>query len=106
VWVHAWIVSDDCMPWQWGSLRNGVGIAVKAWPPKVGKTVWILDKQQYAEGTLSQLRNGKARALPEHRGGSRGKDPAVRVQSGSPCAVQHPRKIHDGAINGRPQWRT
>ena len=69
-----------------GSLRIGVDIAVKAWPPKVGKTVWILDKQQYAEGTLSQLRNCKARALPEHRGGSRGKDPgpAVRVQSGSP----------------------
>ena len=28
-------------------------------------------------------------------------DSHVRVQSGSPCAVQHPRKIHDGAINGR-----
>ena len=34
---------DDCTPRQWGSLRIGVDIAVMAWPPKVGKTVWILD---------------------------------------------------------------
>ena len=27
-------------------------ITIKAWPPKVGKTVWMLDKQQYADSSL------------------------------------------------------
>ena len=35
----------------------------QAWPPKVGKTVWILDKQQYQRERMSQPRNGKALCL-------------------------------------------
>ena len=38
-------------------------MTVKAWPPKGGKTVWILDKQQYQRERMSQPREGKALCL-------------------------------------------
>jgi len=40
-----------------------VGMTVKAWPPKVGKTVWILDKQPYQRERMSQPSDGKALCL-------------------------------------------
>ena len=38
-------------------------MTVKAWPPKVGKTVWILDKQPYQRERMSQPSDGKALCL-------------------------------------------
>ena len=70
------------------SFSSCVGVlTIKAWPPN--------DKQQYAEGTLSPLCNGNlVRPMPYQS------TEDVQVQSGSPCAVQHPMKHHDGAIIG------
>ena len=54
-----------------------MGMTVKAWPPKGGKTVWILDKQPYQRERMSQPSDGKALCLVGALWGSRNREPAA-----------------------------
>jgi len=71
--------SDACMPEQWGSLRIGVGKTSWLGHRKWEEPYEYLLSSSMIKGTCPNLAKARLRALLEHCGGSRNKEPAARV---------------------------